>query len=117
MPLSERDAGRLWDMLDAALSVRTFIEGVTFRQYLADRKLQLAIERLVEIIGEAARGVSDDLKQELGDVPWRGIIAQRHVLAHEYGAIKHERIWAVATQGVPQLIALIETLVPPKSTE
>ncbi len=54
MPLSERDAACLWDMLDASTTVRKFVLGVTFERYLEDRKLQLAIERLIEIIGEAS---------------------------------------------------------------
>lgn len=80
---------------------------------MADRKLQLAIERLVEIIGEAARGVSSECRAQHPGIPWSGIVAQRHVLAHEYGAIKRERIWMVATQRVPELIAQLKPLLPP----
>jgi len=113
MPPEERDSGYLWDMLDAACHVRDYTERLKLEEYLADRKLQLAIERLVEIIGEAARRVSDDFKRAHPDVPWRGIIAQRHVLVHDYGEIKQERIWRVATEHVPALIAKLEPLVPP----
>lgn len=58
MRLDDRDAGYMWDMLDAARSVRDFTSGVTQEAYLRDRTLQLAIERALEIIGEAARLVS-----------------------------------------------------------
>lgn len=112
MQLSERDAACLSDMLEAAVTISDYIQGVTLPQYLSDRKLQLAIERLTEIIGEAARGVSNECKNRHPDVPWSGMIAQRHVLAHDYGAVKQERIWLVATQGVPELIALVKPLIP-----
>jgi uncharacterized protein with HEPN domain len=46
-------------------------------------------------------------------VPWRSIIAQRHALAHEYGEIDSARIWRVATVHIPQLVGLLEALVPP----
>jgi len=109
----ERDAAYLWDMLDAACTVRDFVAGVTVNQYMQDRKLQLAVERAVEIIGEAARRVSDGYKAEHPEIPWKGIIGQRHVLAHEYGEIKQERMWAVASSHIPSLIAILGPLLPP----
>lgn len=112
MPPSDRDAACLSDMLDAAKTISDYTRGISLGAYIGDRKLQLAIERLVEIIGEAARGVSDELKSQHPEIPWRGIIAQRHVLAHDYGAIKQERIWLVATQRVPELIQQLKPLLP-----
>ncbi len=50
-------------------------------------------------------------------IPWRPIQAQRHVLAHDYGEIKHDRIWRVAETHVPDLIALLEPLVPAPPAE
>ncbi|MFO7899133.1 MAG: DUF86 domain-containing protein [Planctomycetota bacterium] len=108
----ERDAAYLWDMLDAARTVQEFVAGKALDDYVADRQLQLAVERAIEIIGEAARRVSKDFRAAHPEIPWRPIIGQRHVLAHEYGEIKHERIWAVATRHVPELITLLEPLVP-----
>jgi uncharacterized protein with HEPN domain len=66
-------------------------DGVTACECLADRKTQLALERAIEIIGEAARRVSDSFKADHTEIPWRSIVAQRHVLAHEYGEIRQER--------------------------
>ena len=74
---------------------------------------QRAVERAVKIIGEAAQQVSDDFRRAHPEIPWRPIIAQRHVLAHEYGEILQERIWRVATLHVPALIAQLEPLIPP----
>ena len=111
----ERDLAYLWDMLDAARTVRDFAEGVKFHQYECDRKLQLAVERAIEIIGEAARNVSKDFQDSHSDIPWRGIIGQRHMLAHEYGEIKQERMWLVVTERIPELIRLLEPLVPLES--
>jgi uncharacterized protein with HEPN domain len=113
MQPEERNAALLWDMLDAARTVRDFMVGVKFHQYEKDRKLQLAVERSVEIIGEAARGVSKSFQDAHSGIPWKAIIGQRHVLAHEYGDIKLERMWLVATERIPALIALLEPLLPP----
>jgi uncharacterized protein with HEPN domain len=113
MQPGERDAGYLWDMLDSARTVRDFVAGVRFEEFLRDRKLQLAIERSVEIIGEASRRISEEFKQAHPEIPWGRIIAQRNVLAHEYGEIKQERMWLVATVHVPALIPQLEALIPP----
>lgn len=102
-------------MLDAAATVEEFVSGVRAADYLRDRKLQLAIERAIEIIGEAARRVSDTLKSAHPDIPWQQMVAQRNVLAHEYGEIKQERIWLVATTHIPELVRLLKPLLPPLS--
>jgi uncharacterized protein with HEPN domain len=112
----ERDPGYVWDMLDAAASVREFTTGVTQGEYVADRKLQLAVERVLEIIGEAARLLSPTFKANHPEIPWKEIIGLRNVLAHEYGEINQERIWLVVTRRIPELIALLEPLLPPPPT-
>ena len=109
----ERDAAYIWDMLDSAKTLRDFVTGVSFYNYSQDKKLQLAVERSLEIIGEAARRVSETYRQAHPEIPWQSIIAQRNVLAHEYGEIKHEMIWKVATIRIPELISLLEKLIPP----
>jgi uncharacterized protein with HEPN domain len=117
MPPFEKDSAYLWDMLDAARSACEFTAGVDFKTYEADRKLQLAVERAVEIIGEAARRVSEELRLAHPEIPWRSMIAQRNVLAHEYGEIKHERMWLLVTEHLPALIRDLEKLVPPVPPE
>lgn len=107
-----RDAAYLWDMHDAARDVREFVAGRTWEDYLADKMLRAAVERKVEIIGEAARNVSAALKVAHPEVPWVPITVQRHRLAHEYATIINARIWQVATVHVPELIGLLEPLLP-----
>lgn len=112
MQPEEKDVALLWDMLDAAKTVRDFTKDTKFHQYENDRKMQLAVERAIEIIGEAARRVSKDFQKTHTEIPWKGIIGQRHILAHEYGEIKQERIWIVVSKRIPELIKLLEPLVP-----
>ena len=71
-----------------------------------------AVERHVEIIGEAARRVSEATRKANPDIPWRLIIGQRNVLAHEYDEILDEAMWAVATRRVPELIVALRKTVP-----
>ena len=112
MPPEKADVAYLWDMWDAAQAIQQFVSGKTFHQYQHDRMLRGAVERHLEIIGEAANRVSPDCRENHPEIPWRRIIAQRHVIAHEYGEIKHELIWKVATVHVPELITQLEPLIP-----
>ena len=107
-----KDAAFLWDMLEAAKGIVEMTRGLRYADYLADRKSQLAVEREVEIVGEAARRVSETFKAAHGSIAWKKIIAQRHVLAHEYGEIKQDRMWAVVTVHIPELISQLMPLVP-----
>lgn len=113
MPPEKNDSAYLWDILDAATIITTFVAGKTLEDYLKDAVLQAAVERKIEIIGEAARKVSKVFRDANPQVPWHPIIAQRHVLAHEYGEINQKRIWVVVEKHIPELIAVIEPLIPP----
>ena len=107
----ERDAAYLWDMLTAARAVVDSIGDLTLEQYVADDNLRLATERRIEIIGEAARRVSDGCKEAYPEVPWRLIVDQRNVLIHSYDEIVDERIWKLAQRDIPDLIQVLLTLI------
>jgi uncharacterized protein with HEPN domain len=109
----ERDAGLLWDMLEHAREVVTFVAGKSWEDYQRDVLLRRAVERSAQIVGEAARELSDHFRGAHPEVPWRPIIAQRHILVHEYGEIEDDKIWRVATVHVPALIRMVTPLIPP----
>jgi len=109
----DRDSAYLLDMLQAARKVERYVRGKTFPEFESDEILQDAIERNVEIIGEAARKVSEAFKQAHPEIPWRKIIAQRNVLVHEYESIGLSELWEVATRHVPDLAEKLAPLLPP----
>jgi uncharacterized protein with HEPN domain len=117
MPPKDRDAAYLWDMLQAAQAAGRFLGQVGLDEYLRNEMLQAAVERKIELIGEAARKVSDSFKRSHPEVPWKSIISQRNVVVHDYGEIKPERIWGVVTTQLPELIAKLEPLLPPLPPE
>lgn len=105
------DAAYIWDMLDAAQATREFVTGRTFDDYLNNRMLRGAVERHLEIIGEAANKISPEFQELHPEIPWRKIIAHRHVLAHEYGELQQELVWKVATVYTLELIGQLERLM------
>lgn len=107
-----RDPAYLWDILTTARKIVVSLDGVDFAAYEANEDLRLTVERRLEIIGEAARRVSTVFRDQHPEIPWRPIIAQRNVLAHEYDEIDNERIWRVATERLPELVKLLEPIAP-----
>jgi len=91
--------------------VEQLSSGLDFAQYSNDRRTQLAVERSLEIIGEAARRVSRSFQNSHPEIPWRQIIGQRNVLIHEYGEIKQERIWKTVQENIPHLIEQLKPFV------
>jgi len=113
MQPEERDPAHLWDMLESAKEVEAMMAGRALEAFLANRMLLRAIERSVEIIGEAARRVSKPYQEAHPEIPWRKIIGQRNILVHEYGQIDHEILFKTARDDIPALISQIEELLPP----
>ena len=112
MRAEERDIAYLWDMRKAAREILEFTQGATYDRFVSQKTLHYAVERLLMVIGEAARKVSDAFKDAHPEIPWAGIIGQRNVLAHEYGEILLERIWRAVTERIPELIRLLDPLIP-----
>lgn len=109
----ERDIALLWDMQEAAKEIEEFIKDATYSRFASEKVTRYAVERQLTVIGEAARRVSPEFKKKHPEIPWGGIIGQRNVLAHEYGEILVERVWHVAKEMIPQLIRLLDPLIPP----
>jgi uncharacterized protein with HEPN domain len=113
MPLDDYDRAQLWDMLQAAEECIVYMKGVERSEYLDNNPLRRAVERLIEIIGEAARGVSPAAQAANPSIPWSRIIGQRHVLAHDYGEIDHDRLYKVASGDVQILAAQLREILRP----
>jgi len=113
MQPEDKDIALLWDMRQAAKEVLEFMKDVPFARFTTEKVLRYAVERQIVVMGEAARRVSQSFKDAHSEIPWNAIVGQRNVLAHEYGDILVERIWLVATERIPELIALLDPLIPP----
>jgi uncharacterized protein with HEPN domain len=111
-PRRKGDEAWLWDMLQASREAALFVRDRSQPDFDHDLLLRRAVERVVEIIGEAARKVSEPFKDAHPEIPWRAITAQRHILAHDYDLVDDQKVWRVATIYVPVLIEQLTPLVP-----
>jgi uncharacterized protein with HEPN domain len=111
MKPEDRDAAYLWDMLHSARDAHELLAGRSLDCYLGDRLRRLALERALELVGEAARRVTETLQSAHPHIEWRSIIGLRNVLAHQYGVIDHERLYRTGTESIPRLIAALESIL------
>ena len=113
----ERDPAHLWDMLEAARAVVDFTESLTLEEFLAagkDRQItRLAVERQLEILGEAVRRVSSPFRDEHAEIPWKETVGLRNIISYEYDKVNYTAIYRIVRERVPELIKFLEPLVPP----
>lgn len=107
----ERDAAYLWDMLNAAREAHMTVEKLAPDAFLEDWLRRRALERTLEVLGEAAGKVSEEFRAAHPDIDWRGLIGQRNVLAHEYGRINHRLLFEAANRRLPPLIRRLQELL------
>jgi uncharacterized protein with HEPN domain len=104
-------------MLDTVRKIQDILVGVDKERFDRDEMLQLALTRLVEIIGEAARRVSPTGRAQLPDVPWPDITGMRHRIAHDYLNVNLDKVWETAVDDLSTLIAELARVVPPEPPE
>ena len=116
--MSEReDRVRLRYMLDASRQAIAFIQGRARKDLDGELQLTLALTRLVEIVGEAAKNVSDEERQRHPDVPWRAIAGTRDRLAHAYFDVDLDQLWRIVSGDLPALIPVLERALAVRTGE
>lgn len=79
--------------------------------YEADSKTQRAVERNLQIIGEAAHKLSAAFKQAHPEIPWDDIYAARNVVVHHYFGVNQKIVWDILQEGLPPLLSKVQTLL------
>lgn len=88
------------------------IESKTRAQYDQDDILRLGLTHLVQVIGEAARKVSDEFRLQHPEIPWRKIVGMRHRIVHDYMRVDEDILWQVVTNDLRALFPQLETILP-----
>ena len=108
----EDDNVRIRHILDAAREAAAFAKDRTRADLDTDRKLNLSLVRLLEIIGEAARGISQEFRDSHPALPWKTMIGMRDRLIHAYFDVNLDVVWQTVIEDLPPLIAQLEKIVP-----
>ena len=98
------DNTKVKHIIEAANEAISFIKGKVRQDLDKDRKLSLSLVRLLEIIGEAANGLSESFRESHPDIPWNSIINMRNRLIHGYFDINLDVVWQTVTEDLQELI-------------
>ena len=110
--MSKNDPGLvLRQMLSHAQEAVNICEGKSRRDLDADRLLNLALTRLIEIIGEAANRVPDEVQNKYPDLPWIQMIGVRNRLIHGYDRVDFDILWTIVTRDLPIVITRLEIIL------
>ncbi|MEO8609421.1 MAG: HepT-like ribonuclease domain-containing protein [Chloroflexota bacterium] len=108
-----RDDAYFLDMLLAADQLIEFANNLSREAFDESKLHQLAMVRLIEIIGEAAKNISDEARNAHPEIEWSNIIGMRNRIVHNYSNVDLDIVWDVITIKAPELIQQLKTIVPP----
>ena len=102
----------LGHMLDMSQKALRLVEGKQRRDYDDDESLRLALAHLLQVIGEAARHVSQAFWDSHPDIPWKAIIGMRHKVVHDYMDVDEDIVWDTVTTELGPLVDQLKRAVP-----
>jgi len=110
--VTERNAGDyIQDIIDAMEAAGSFIKGMSFDDFIADRKTVYASIRAIQIIGEASKKIPENVREKYSGVPWREMAGMRDKVTHEYFGVQMKVLWNTLKDDIPPLIDVMGTIL------
>lgn len=106
-----RDSDFLQDINEAVQRIGIYTEQLTYEGFLQDTKTQDAVIRNLEIIGEAAKNISDNLTDNYSHIPWKEMAGLRDKLIHHYFGVNFDIVWNVVKAELPGIALQIEKIL------
>ena len=98
------------DMIAFARKVRFYTDGMEQKEFVVDERTYDATLRNLELIGEAATHIPDDVRTAHPEIPWRMIIATRNRFIHGYLGIDDDTLWSIIRDDIPSLLVALQEL-------
>lgn len=105
------DRDFLSDMREAINRITTYVTGKSFLSFVADTKTQDAVIRNLEILGEAAKNLSESVRSQYSGIPWKSMASVRDRLIHHYFGVNLDIVWQIATIELPRVASQLPDLV------
>ncbi|RLF78916.1 hypothetical protein DRN32_06000 [Thermococci archaeon] len=104
----------LQDILESIERIEEYTEGYDFETFTKDRKTVDAVLRNLEIIGEAAKHIPENIRMQHPEIPWKRVIGLRNVVIHHYFGVDLSIVWVIIKKQLPELkdavISLLEEI-------
>lgn len=104
------NAELLGDIKEAIRRIESYTKGISYQAFLKDLKVQDAVVRNVEIIGEAVKNLPVDFKHKHHAVNWKNLAGLRDKLIHHYFGVNWDIVWSVVKEKLPEFKAQLEKL-------
>lgn len=101
---------RINDILDAVSSVELYVTGITYEDFVADRKTVDAVVRNLIIIGEASVHIPGEICTAHAEIPWQDMSAMRNFVVHEYFGVSDRILWDTVQIDLPPLVSLLKKI-------
>ena len=102
---------RIEDIVEAASAIAGYVQGLTYEDFAEDRKTVDAVVRNLEVIGEAARHVPEDVRARFPELPWSDMADTRNVLIHEYFGVDLTILWKTASIDLPAILPALRRVI------
>ena len=106
-----RDCVFIAQMVEAAEAALEFSDGYTAESFAGDRLVGYAVVRAIQLIGQAARGVSAELQAAHAEIPWREMIGMRNVVVHDYADVDLSLVWKTVREDLPGLVERLNAIL------
>jgi len=107
-----RDLTYLLDITRAVRLAISFVKGYDRATFYDDDKTQSAVLHQLLLIGEVTKRLSDSLKSDNPDIPWRQIAGMRDKLIHDYDDVDLSQVWKTVQSNLPELLSRLEQMIP-----
>ena len=105
------DSIYLQHIFDAIQKISLYLQGIDKDKFLKNSLIQDGVIRQLEIIGEATKQISLELRDQQSSIPWSQMAGMRDKLIHHYFGVDLETVWLTATQDIPELRIPIQSLI------
>ena len=97
-------------MLDSFAKIRDFTAGMSYEDFLTDKKTQSAVIMQLEVVGELAKRVSEEIRSDI-DVPWKQMAGLRNLVAHNYFGLDLKIVWRTVSESAPEVESKVRVYV------
>jgi uncharacterized protein with HEPN domain len=105
------------DILECIEKIDEFVGDMAYEEFVEDDKTSSAVVRKLEIMGEAAKNISKEIKQKYKEIPWSDIAKMRDKIIHFYFGVDYEIVWKVIKERLPTLKHQIERMLIEEETK
>jgi uncharacterized protein with HEPN domain len=98
------------DLIEACEDIITFTEGISYSDFIDDKKTVNAVIRSLEVIGEATKNLSASFRNKYPNIPWKQMAGMRDKLIHAYFGIDKQMVWQVINNDIPNILILVKEI-------